>query len=98
MASTQKKTTKSGGKRTQSKSAAPKSTKKKTTSTAKPRKKAAPAAPSYHREIGGVVCLVLAFFGSFGYFGVKAAFIDSGTKHPVPIPDDFRKALEGEDL
>ena len=32
--------------------------------------------PSYHREIGGVVCLVLAFFGSFGYFGVKAAFID----------------------
>ena len=76
MASTQKKTTKSGGKRTQSKSAAPKSTKKKTTSTAKPRKKAAPAAPSYHREIGGVVCLVLAFFGSFGYFGVKAAFID----------------------
>ena len=76
MASTQKKTTKSGGKRTQSKSAAPKSTKKKTTSTSSTRKKAAPAAPSYHREIGGVVCLVLAFFGSFGYFGVKAAFID----------------------
>ena len=76
MASTQKKTTKSGGKRTQSKSAAPKSTKKKTTATSSTRKKAAPAAPSYHREIGGVVCLVLAFFGSFGYFGVKAAFID----------------------
>ena len=31
-------------------------------------------------------------------FFVKAAFIDSGTKHPVPIPDDFRKALEGEGL
>ena len=31
-------------------------------------------------------------------FSVKAAFIDSGTKHPVPIPDDFRKALEGEGL
>ena len=76
MASTQKKTTKGGGKRTQSKSAAPKSTKKKTTATSSTRKKAAPAAPSYHREIGGVVCLVLAFFGSFGYFGVKAAFID----------------------
>ena len=76
MASTQKKTTKGGGKRPQSKSAAPKSTKKKTTATSSTRKKAAPAAPSYHREIGGVVCLVLAFFGSFGYFGVKAAFID----------------------
>ena len=31
-------------------------------------------------------------------FSVKAAFIDSSTKHPVLIPDDFRKALEGEDL
>ncbi len=67
MASTQKKTTKSGGKRTQSKS----------TAAAKgSRKKPAPKAPSFHREIGGLVCLVLAFFGSFGYFGVRAAFID----------------------
>ena len=75
MALTQKKTTQSSGKRTQNKSAAGKSTGKKTTSHSG-RKKAAPAAPSFHREIGGVVCLVLAFFGSFGYFGVRAAFID----------------------
>ena len=74
MASTQKKTTKttksggkSSGKRTQSKS----------TASARGRgKKPAPKTPSYHREIGGLVCLVLAFFGSFGYFGVRAAFID----------------------
>ena len=75
MASTQKKTTQSSGKRTQSKSAAGKTTGEKTTSQSG-RKKAASAAPSFHREIGGVVCLVLAFFGSFGYFGVRAAFID----------------------
>lgn len=76
MASTQKKTTKSGGKRTQSKSAAAaKSTGRKPAPKGS-KKKAAPAAPSFHREIGGFVCLVLAFFGSFGYFGVRAAFID----------------------
>ena len=74
MASTQKKTTKSGGKRTQSGKKRPQS---KSTSAARGRgKKPAPKTPSYHREIGGLVCLVLAFFGSFGYFGVRAAFID----------------------
>ena len=29
-----------------------------------------------HREVGGVVCLLLAFFGGIGYFGVNALFID----------------------
>ena len=75
MASTQKKTTRSGGKRTSSKSAAAKNAGKRSPSKTG-RKKTASAAPSLHREIGGVVCLVLAFFGSFGYFGVRAAFVD----------------------
>ncbi len=76
MASTQKKSTKSGGKRTQSKSSAAAKQTGRKTGPKTTRKKAASAAPSFHREIGGVVCLVLAFFGSFGYFGVQAAFID----------------------
>ena len=75
MASTQKKTTRSGGKRTSSKSAAAKNAGKRSPSKTG-RKKTASDAPSLHREIGGVVCLVLAFFGSFGYFGVRAAFVD----------------------
>ena len=36
----------------------------------------APAKHPVHREIGGVVCLLLAFFGAIGYFGMQAAFID----------------------
>ncbi len=38
--------------------------------------KPAPAKHPVHREIGGVVCLLLAFFGAIGYFGMQAAFID----------------------
>ena len=41
--------------------------------------RSAPAAPEkrpIHREIGGVVCLLLAFFAAIGCFGVQAAFID----------------------
>lgn len=76
MASTQKKSTRSGGKRTPSKSAAASKQTGRKTGTKTNRKKVTPAAPSFHREIGGIVCLVLAFFGSFGYFGVQAAFID----------------------
>ena len=38
--------------------------------------KSAPAKHPVHREIGGVVCLLLAFFGAIGYFGMQAAFID----------------------
>ena len=38
--------------------------------------KSAPAKHPVRREIGGVVCLLLAFFGAIGYFGMQAAFID----------------------
>ena len=36
----------------------------------------APAKRPVRREIGGAVCLLLAFFGAIGYFGVQAFFID----------------------
>ena len=34
--------------------------------------------------------------GTVAEFSVKAAFIDRDTKHPVMVPDDFRKALEDD--
>ena len=43
---------------------------KKTTAAAKPQPK------PFRREVGAVVCLLLAFFAAFGYFNVHALFID----------------------
>ena len=74
MASTQKKNT--GGKRAASSSG-------KRTSGATARKgsggrrpSAAPQPKPIRREVGAVVCLLLAFFAAFGYFNIKALFID----------------------
>ncbi len=41
-----------------------------TTSASKPQSK------PFRREVGAVVCLLLAFFAAFGYFNVHALFID----------------------
>ncbi len=35
-----------------------------------------PQSQPYRREIGGVVCFLLAIFASFGYFSMEAIFID----------------------
>ena len=69
---TQKKT---GGSRTASsggRRAAPSSKGK---SSSKGRQAPPPRQP-YRREIGAVVCLLLAIFSSFGYFNMEAIFID----------------------
>ena len=65
MASTRKKT--GGGSRTASSSKSKSSAKSRTS---------APAPRPFRREAGAVVCLLLAVFASFGYFNMKAIFID----------------------
>ena len=77
MASNQKKTTSSSsgkgsrpassGKRTAAQSGG-----KRTTGG----RKTAPQPRPIRREVGGVVCLLLAFFAAFGYFNVDALFIN----------------------
>ena len=79
MASTQKKTSasasgggsrsrsssgasQSGGKRTSSKSGSPSTAKSRSSRKSTPQKK------PYRREVGGVVCLLMALFGAIGYF------------------------------
>ena len=63
MAKAQKKTT--GGKRT--------STAARSTTT---RKKAPPPPKPVRREVGAVVCLLLAIFAAFGYVPIEAIFVD----------------------
>jgi S-DNA-T family DNA segregation ATPase FtsK/SpoIIIE len=73
MADTKKNST--GGKRTSSSSRSGASTgRSPSTRTAKSSKKASPK--PFRREVGAVVCLLLAFFAAFGYFNVHALFID----------------------
>lgn len=72
MAATQRKT---GGKRTASSGTGSR------TSPAKARKgggrkQAAPQVKPIRREVGAVICLLLAFFSAFGYFHMNALFID----------------------
>ena len=76
MATTQKKTT--GGKRT-----APSGGKRSGSGTSTARKSGgsrsrntAPQPKPIRREVGAVVCLLLAFFAAFGYFNIQALFID----------------------
>ena len=76
MATTRKKTTggkrtaSSGGKRSgSSSSAAKKSGGSRSRSTA-------PQPKPIRREVGAVICLLLAFFAAFGYFNIQAIFID----------------------
>ena len=72
MATAQKKST--GGKRTASSSGA-----RRSSSSAKStgsRKKTAPQPKPIRREVGAVVCLLLAIFSAFGYFNIHALFID----------------------
>ena len=69
MATAQKKTT--GGKRT----ASGKSRASTGSRTAGSRKKA-PQPKPVRREVGAVVCLLLAIFSAFGYFRMEAIFID----------------------
>ena len=77
MATTQKK---SGGSRTASSSGkrtASSSSKSKTGTKTGTRGKSAPPSPRpFRREVGAVVCLLLAVFAAFGYFNMKAIFID----------------------
>ncbi|MCI8423547.1 MAG: DNA translocase FtsK [Lawsonibacter sp.] len=65
MATTQRKT---GGKRTSGKRAAP--------SRAKSAPKGPPQGQPFRREAGAAVCLLLAVFTFFGWFRMKAIFID----------------------
>ncbi len=70
MATAQKKPT--GGKRTASTSRSGSGAR---TSSASSRKKA-PQPKPVRREVGAVVCLLLAIFAAFGYFDIQAIFID----------------------
>ena len=68
MATAQKKTT--GGKRTSSAKG------RSTTSARSPSRKKAPAPRPIRREVGAVICFLLAVFSAFGYFHVDALFVD----------------------
>ena len=70
MATAKKKST--GGKRTASSSRS--SSSKRTTTTSTRSKKPAPR--PVRREVGAVVCLLLAIFAALGYFHIQAIFID----------------------
>ena len=67
MATTQKKTT--GGSRAASGRSG-------TASRSGGSRKKAPAPRPIRREVGAVVCLLLAIFSAFGYFHIQAIFID----------------------
>ncbi len=76
MATTQRKTT--GGKRTASsgsKRSGSGSSSAKKSGGSRTRSAAPPPRP-IRREVGAVVCLLLAFFAAFGYFNIQAIFID----------------------
>ena len=76
MATTQRKTT--GGKRTASsggkRSGSGTSTARKSGGSRS--RNTAPQPKPIRREVGAVVCLLLAFFAAFGYFNIQALFID----------------------
>ncbi|MEY8403754.1 DNA translocase FtsK [Oscillospiraceae bacterium 44-34] len=76
---TQKKTggsrTASGGSRVSSSGGGGRRTAPSGKSAAKGRQAPPPGQP-YRREIGAVVCFLLAIFSSFGYFNMEAIFID----------------------
>ena len=79
MASAQKKSNARGG--SSGRSGSGKSTQGKRTQSQSKGKQAkggasAPAKRPIRREVGGVICLLLAFFGAIGYFDVEALFID----------------------
>ena len=74
MASTQKKNT--GGKRAASSSGERTSGATARKGSGGRRSSAAPQPKPIRREVGAVVCLLLAFFAAFGYFNIKALFID----------------------
>ena len=80
MANTQKKSggqhSGSGGKRAASKSSSTRSSASKSKSAGSGRGKSAPQKRPIRREVWAAVCLILAIFGSFGYFGIEALFID----------------------
>ena len=64
-----KRTASSGGKRSGSSGSAAKK-------SGGSRSKSAPQSKPIRREVGAVVCLLLAFFAAFGYFNIQAIFID----------------------
>ena len=70
MASTQKKPAGSGGGRSQAtaKSGGRRSSAQSRSGSRAPSRRSAPQRKPYRREIGGVVCLLLALFGAIGYF------------------------------
>lgn len=72
MATTQKKT---GAKRTASSGSGRRTSSSSARKDGRRKKPAAQPKP-FRREVGAVVCLLLAFFGAFGYFHINALFID----------------------
>ena len=74
----------SGGKRASSGASRPSSASKGRASS----RKSAPAKKPYRREIGGVVCLLLALFGAIGYF-------DTGEGAVIALFCDLLKGLVG---
>ena len=76
MADTKQKST--GTKRTSSASSSARSGSSSSRTTAQSTRKKTPAKQSrpFRREVGAVICLLLAFFAAFGYFDIHALFID----------------------
>ena len=79
MATTQKKkggsrAASSGGRRTASSSSSSRS--RSSTSGSRKKQPPQPAHRPFRREIGAVVCLLLALFSAFGYFHIEALFIN----------------------
>ena len=66
----------SGGKRTSSGKRASGSGSRASSRSGSAKRQTAPAPKPFRREVGALVCLLLAIFAAFGYFHMKALFID----------------------
>ena len=67
----------SGGKRTSSgKRASGGGSRASSSRSGSAKRQTAPAPKPFRREVGALVCLLLAIFAAFGYFHMKALFID----------------------
>ena len=88
MASTQKKTT-PAKKSTASKgtrAASSKSGSKSSSGSSRAKKPAQPQKKPIRREVGAVVCLLLAFFGAIGYFAAEKGAAGENADKFVGIP------------
>ena len=67
----------SGGKRTSSgKRASGGGSRASSSRSGSAKRQTAPAPKPFRREVGALFCLLLAIFAAFGYFHMKALFID----------------------